>query len=93
MVQTDGLVLNSTEAANVLELQNCETEQRLEEQESSVNWEHDSGVQDSSATEYPETEVSVNFTSEEETGRQEHLEETETERYAGKHLINATYTV
>ena len=42
MVQTDGLVLNSTEAASLLELQYCETEQRLEEQESSVNWVHDS---------------------------------------------------
>ncbi|XP_044209342.1 lebercilin-like protein isoform X1 [Thunnus albacares] len=89
MVQTDGLVLNSTEAASLLELQYCETEQRLEEQESSVNWCccNNCPAQESFATEYPETEVSINVTSEKETGRPgtgglDHLEETETERCA-----------
>ncbi|XP_037632272.1 lebercilin-like protein isoform X1 [Sebastes umbrosus] len=38
MVQTDAFVLLPTEAANLLEFGYTETEERLEKQESSVNW-------------------------------------------------------
>ncbi|KAM7399550.1 hypothetical protein PAMP_018815 [Pampus punctatissimus] len=38
MVQTDGLVLIPTEAASLSDSQYSETEERLEEQESSMNW-------------------------------------------------------
>lgn len=44
MVQTDGLVLLPDEAASLLELEYTETGERLEEQESSVDWVYDLNI-------------------------------------------------
>ena len=41
MVQTDGLILLSSQRVNLLELEYTETEERPEEQESSVNQVYD----------------------------------------------------
>ncbi|TDH15079.1 hypothetical protein EPR50_G00027430 [Perca flavescens] len=63
-VQTDGLVLLPTAAASYLEIEYM-TEERLEEQESSVNWCCYNPVQESLVIEKPETEVPANVTLEE----------------------------
>ncbi|XP_044057572.1 lebercilin-like protein isoform X1 [Siniperca chuatsi] len=78
MVQTDELDILPTEAASLLELEYTETvdtdaEDRLEEQESSVDWCCYNPVQVSLVIENPETEISANVMLEEN-----HQEDTET---------------
>ncbi|XP_071328070.1 lebercilin-like protein isoform X2 [Trachinotus anak] len=63
--QTDGFVLLPTEAVSLLELEDSGTEERLEEQATSVNLCCYNPVKDSLEVENPETEDPVNVTSEE----------------------------
>uniref|UniRef100_A0A8P4GIX7 Lebercilin-like protein n=1 Tax=Dicentrarchus labrax TaxID=13489 RepID=A0A8P4GIX7_DICLA len=72
-VQTDGLILLPDEAVSLLELEYTESEERLEEHESSVNLCCNNPVQTCLEIENPETDVLVNVTLEEN-----HQEDTET---------------
>ncbi|XP_035535968.1 lebercilin-like protein [Morone saxatilis] len=73
MVQTDGLILLPNEPVSLLELEYTESEERPEEQESSVNLCCINPVQTCLEIENPETDVLVNVTLEEN-----HQEDTET---------------